>query len=303
MPKPLPTMFIGSSSEKLDVVDLFVEVFSPYVECTKWTLADEFGNRGSQTTFSALCDAARAYDFAIFVITPDDILVHRDKDYLTPRDNVIFELGLFVAMMGPERVQAYVQQLDEHIVRHDNTSLKLPSDTLGINMPRFATSEDRKRLKSSIDAVTKDFANATRILSFRDISPNLAVGWGFEISERHFEVKLGAGPIEKARVIINNRQIVLAARLGNKFKNFEDDETVVFSEPNDLPAEPLDVYFRIPEDSFASLIREDTKIEGRILLLDPDCDLSRCITLKDAQEHGCRIVESISTTTCKCVNP
>ena len=47
--------------------------------------------------------AARDYDYGIFVFTPDDLLVKKGEELAAPRDNVIFELGLFIGRMSRSR--------------------------------------------------------------------------------------------------------------------------------------------------------------------------------------------------------
>ena len=47
--------------------------------------------------------AGRA-DFAAFIISPDDTVISRDAENLAPRDNVIFELGLFMGVLNRQRV-------------------------------------------------------------------------------------------------------------------------------------------------------------------------------------------------------
>jgi predicted nucleotide-binding protein len=43
------------------------------------------------------------YDFAIFVFQPDDISQIRDVMVRTIRDKVVFELSMFIAVLGKER--------------------------------------------------------------------------------------------------------------------------------------------------------------------------------------------------------
>ena len=42
-------------------------------------------------------------DFAVLVLTPDDITLSRGTTIASPRDNAIFELGLFMGTNGRNR--------------------------------------------------------------------------------------------------------------------------------------------------------------------------------------------------------
>lgn len=52
------------------------------------------------TFIENLMKAVARFDFAILVLTPDDIVQSRSKELAGPRDNVIFELGLFMGNLG-----------------------------------------------------------------------------------------------------------------------------------------------------------------------------------------------------------
>jgi hypothetical protein len=56
-----------------------------------------------QGTLSSLIKAADEVDFAILVMTSDDVTTSRGKTQSVPRDNVLFELGLFMGVLGPAR--------------------------------------------------------------------------------------------------------------------------------------------------------------------------------------------------------
>ena len=51
-------------------------------------------------TLEALEQAVLAYDFAVFVFSPDDELQSRGKVKPVARDNVVFELGLFIGRLS-----------------------------------------------------------------------------------------------------------------------------------------------------------------------------------------------------------
>jgi predicted nucleotide-binding protein len=42
-------------------------------------------------------------DFAAFVVTADDVTASRGRRKASPRDNVVFEIGLFMGAIGRER--------------------------------------------------------------------------------------------------------------------------------------------------------------------------------------------------------
>lgn len=77
--------------------------------------------------------ASSKFDYAILVLTPDDLVTVRDSATQQPRDNVLFELGLFMGKLGRERT---------FIVHGQGLDLKLPSDLAGVTAATFAKRSD-----------------------------------------------------------------------------------------------------------------------------------------------------------------
>jgi CRP/FNR family cyclic AMP-dependent transcriptional regulator len=90
------------------------------VLCTLWT---DGIFRASMYPLEALEAALDDKDFAIAVAAPDDFVETRGERHVTPRDNVIFELGLFVGRIGRQRT-ILLEPRDEDV--------KLPSDLAGL---------------------------------------------------------------------------------------------------------------------------------------------------------------------------
>jgi predicted nucleotide-binding protein len=67
-------------------------------------------NRG-RTIITKFQEEASDVGFAVVLVTPDDVGGPRGSDQLAPRgrQNVIFELGFFVGVLGPERVAALIK--------------------------------------------------------------------------------------------------------------------------------------------------------------------------------------------------
>lgn len=128
-------MFIGSSSEGKRIAETIQMVLDDEIHCTVWNQG-VFGLSGG--TLESLVAAIDDYDFATLVLTPDDLLEKRDLRGRSPRDNVLFELGLFMGALGRDRT---------FIVHSRTTPPMLPSDLAGITP---ATYEERSNLEAAL---------------------------------------------------------------------------------------------------------------------------------------------------------
>lgn len=137
-------VFVGSSSEALPVAQHFAagleESHGANIEATVWSHGI-FG--ASQMTLPSLVTAAKKSDFAVLVLSQDDFVNSRELvGAPAPRDNVIFELGLFMGVISLERV----------FVLPPREGVKLPSDLGGFTLlSRYAKRED-KNIKASINS-------------------------------------------------------------------------------------------------------------------------------------------------------
>lgn len=96
-----PKLFIGSSSQRLPIAHALKQGLAECADVTVWDEAPEF--RLGQSILDALVDVGRAYDFALLVFGQDDLTMMGGVERPTVRDNVIFELGLFMGHMGTGR--------------------------------------------------------------------------------------------------------------------------------------------------------------------------------------------------------
>lgn len=95
-----PSVFVGSSSEGLEFARAVRSLLESDSEVTVWR---EGAFRVGGTYIDTLAALLPRFDFAVLVLTPDDIVVSRDKEHFGPRDNVVFELGLFMGRLGRAR--------------------------------------------------------------------------------------------------------------------------------------------------------------------------------------------------------
>jgi predicted nucleotide-binding protein len=80
----------------------------------------------TNTTIESLEDAVLQYDYGIFVLTKDDTLKSRGRHRDVARDNVIFELGLFMGQLTRRRVILVQAQ-----------GVSMPTDLLGLTTARY----------------------------------------------------------------------------------------------------------------------------------------------------------------------
>lgn len=96
-----PTVFIGSSSERIRTAEALKAGLVPYADATIWNEVDAFELNDS--IFGGLLRAADQFDFAVFVFDADDEARIRQSRVQVVRDNVLFEFGLFTGRIGRGR--------------------------------------------------------------------------------------------------------------------------------------------------------------------------------------------------------
>lgn len=134
-----PTVFIGSSSEGLKIAKTLQLLLEKVCESTIWSQGVFGLSRGY---LEELVSSLEKFDFAILVLTPDDMTISREQESQSPRDNVIFELGLFVGGIGRNRT---------YVVYDRSKKIKIPSDLAGVSMATFELHADGN-LQSSLGA-------------------------------------------------------------------------------------------------------------------------------------------------------
>lgn len=125
-----PTVFVGSSSEGLPIARAIQIGLDREAELTLWNQG-VFGL--SEGTLESLVHAIEQFDFAVLVLTPDDLVESRGRSSPGPRDNVLFELGLFMGGLGRDRT---------FIVHERSADLRLPSDLAGVTSATFERRSD-----------------------------------------------------------------------------------------------------------------------------------------------------------------
>lgn len=114
----------------------------------------------SRTTLASLTQALERFSYACFLLTPDDVISLRSSTVATPRDNVIFELGLFIGRLGPDRCFLILPRTTEPI--------HLPTDLLGVTVSIFNPRRSDSNLEAALGPVAFDLRVAMGLVGYSD---------------------------------------------------------------------------------------------------------------------------------------
>ena len=129
----IPNVFICSSKESILFAKAIKKKFAGRPVAVKVWADKVFGPM--EYTMDDLEREVGIADFAIGVVMDEDVLRSRKQQWKAPRDNVVFELGLFMGQLGRRR---------SIIVSPRKVKIKLPSDLLGLTQLNFEMPSDVK---------------------------------------------------------------------------------------------------------------------------------------------------------------
>src|SRR6185369_8006892 len=124
-----PRIFLGSSGKQEKLLQALTRGLEDVAHVEPWTTSFTPG----ATTLERLVELAHQVDFAAFVFARDDWTSNSPpasdaagSGQASPRDNVVFEAGLFGGVLGMRRT----------FILHANGA-KLPTDLLGLYCVRY----------------------------------------------------------------------------------------------------------------------------------------------------------------------
>ena len=146
-PNDSPVVFIGSSAESLAIAsEVHRQLDNKAIVARLWT---DGVFQASRTAIESLVTLASSADFACLVLSADDVTVSRGRRVPSPRDNVVFELGLLIGSLGRERV---------FLLKPKGVDVRIPSDLLGVVWLEYARGGPVKlsgRMRAACSSVLK----------------------------------------------------------------------------------------------------------------------------------------------------
>src|SRR5204863_7892031 len=119
-----PRIFLGSSRKQAKLLQPITRELADVADADPWTTTFNPG----RSTLDRLVELSQEVDFAVFVFAQDDWTTTdaSQSSQASPRDNVVFEAGLFGGALGIRRT----------FILHANDA-KLPTDLLGLTSVRY----------------------------------------------------------------------------------------------------------------------------------------------------------------------
>ena len=130
-----PRIFLGSSGKQAKLLQAITRGLEEVADVEPWTTTFNPG----RSTLDRLVELTQEVDFAAFVFAQDDWTTSEASraGQASPRDNVVFEAGLFGGALGIRRT----------FILHASGS-KLPSDLLGLTSVRYDPSASPSEVRA-----------------------------------------------------------------------------------------------------------------------------------------------------------
>lgn len=182
---PKPRIFLGSSGKQAKLLQALTRGLEDVAQVEPWTTSFNPGT----TTLERLLELTRQVDFAAFVFAQDDWTA-RDAPaaaepapgQASPRDNVVFEAGLFGGVLGMRRT---------FILHADGA--KLPTDLLGLTCVRYEGSATAAETKTICQKIRNAIGNEGRAARVEGL------WWQYSLTQRTAKEPSALGLLKIAR--------------------------------------------------------------------------------------------------------
>ena len=165
-----PRIFLGSSGKQEKLLQALTRGLEDVARVEPWTTSFNPGT----TTLERLLELTREVDFAAFVFARDDWTAPSPgasgasaAGQASPRDNVVFEAGLFGGVLGMRRT----------FILHASGA-KLPSDLLGLTCVRYGEATSAAEVRAVNQKLRNAIEHEGRLARIEGL------WWQFSLTER-----------------------------------------------------------------------------------------------------------------------
>ena len=165
-----PRIFLSSSGKQEQLLQALTGGLEDVAHVVPWTTSFNPGT----TTLERLLEIAHEVDFGVFAFAEDDWTSDRvpaspstGSGQASPRDNVVFEAGLFGGSLGMRRV----------FILHAHGA-KLPTDLLGFTSIRYGDSTNSAEMTTILEKLRKAIEDESLVARIEGL------WWQFSLTER-----------------------------------------------------------------------------------------------------------------------
>jgi len=219
-----PRIFLGSSGKQEKLLEDLTRGLEDIADVEPWTTSFNPGT----TTLERLLELTREVDFAAFVFAQDDWTAGgppsptaAESGQASPRDNVVFEAGLFGGALGMRRT----------FILHAGGA-KLPSDLLGLTCVRYEEATTVAEVTVVCQKLRKAIENESRLARIEGL------WWQYSLTER--------GPKEPSAISLLRISRDRTGALEIAGRSWQEDGTLsarYWSEASKEKKEPSGIFY------------------------------------------------------------
>jgi hypothetical protein len=165
-----PRIFLGSSKQQEKLIQALTRGLEDVAQVEPWTTSFNPGT----TTLERLLELAHSVDFAALVFARDDWTAQsppasdpQGPGQASPRDNVVFEAGIFSGALGMRRT----------FILHASGA-KLPTDLLGLTCVRYGDATTAAEMRAVNQKLRKAIESEGQLARIEGL------WWQFSLTER-----------------------------------------------------------------------------------------------------------------------
>ena len=219
-----PRIFLGSSGKQEKLLEDLTRGLEDIADVEPWTTSFNPGT----TTLERLLELTREVDFAAFVFAQDDWTTGgppapagAPSGQASPRDNVVFEAGLFGGALGMRRT----------FILHASGA-KLPTDLLGLTSVRYEEATTAADVTVVCQKLRKAIENESRLARIEGL------WWQYSLTER--------GPKEPSAISLLRISRDRTGALEIAGRSWQEDGTLsarYWSEASKEKKEPSGIFY------------------------------------------------------------
>jgi len=219
-----PRIFLGSSGKQEKLLEDLTRGLEDIADVEPWTTSFNPGT----TTLERLLELTREVDFAAFVFARDDWTTATrpassaaESGQASPRDNVVFEAGLFGGALGMRRT----------FILHASGA-KLPTDLLGLTSVRYEEATTAADVTVVCQKLRKAIENESRLARIEGL------WWQYSLTER--------GPKEPSAISLLRISRDRTGALEIAGRSWQEDGTLsarYWSEASKEKKEPSGIFY------------------------------------------------------------